>query len=102
MLERIDAHELQEQEVFAELEPYGPMVENLNFATISSILYNTNRKKGAPAKSPRDIAFGDFTEEKKAQAQEDMIKTLKDFASSHTKKLDRKKNKKKKERNRRG
>lgn len=76
--------------MFAELEPFGPMVENLNFATISSILYNTNRKKGAPGKSAQDIAFGDFTEEKRTQSQKEMVKTFKDFAKSHNKGIERK------------
>lgn len=84
---RLDSRELTEWVAFAELEPFGPMADNINSATIASILYNANKRKHSPAKSVTDMALGDFSEEK----QKDLVTALKNMFASHNKGLDKKK-----------
>lgn len=65
--------------VFAELEPFGPLANNLNSAGIASLIYNSNKKKGTKAKSVTDMALGDF----KMEEEISLIDRLKQFAQSH-------------------
>ena len=64
---------------YAELEPFGPMAENLNAGIVASTIVSVNRKKGSKVTRPYEMALGDFTSGEK-QPMEDMLNTMKSVA----------------------
>lgn len=53
---------LNEWEAYYLLEPFGPMVDNLNFGRILTLLLNMVRKKGDRPENIKTVSFGDFGE----------------------------------------
>ena len=56
---------IEEWAAFYKLEPFGPMIDNLNFGRLLTFLMNLTRKKGDQAHKVLDVAFGDFEDMKK-------------------------------------
>lgn len=44
---------------YYELEPFGATRDNMHSAQIVSLLYNVNKRKGAPPKESSDFLFKD-------------------------------------------
>jgi hypothetical protein len=72
--------------VYWELEPFGPQAENLNFGTLASLLYNVNRGKGHPARSPAEMALGDYEMPKKKQTGNELLAAFKNIVKKRFKK----------------
>ena len=47
-----------ELELDAQIEPFGPLAQNLQLGTIASVIANVNRGKGKRAFKPSDFAIG--------------------------------------------
>lgn len=59
-LERtLTSSEFSEWMAYYELEPFGAWRDNLHAAQIAALLYNVNRERGSPAKSPGDFIYRD-------------------------------------------
>ena len=52
---RMDAREIAEWSVYEQFEPFGMERIDLGFASITAMLYNINKKKGAKQKAPNDF-----------------------------------------------
>ncbi len=52
---RMSAAELDEWALFARLEPFGDWRADLRAGIVASTIYNMNRGRDAPAKSPDDF-----------------------------------------------
>ena len=52
---RMGSHEIAEWSVYEQFEPFGMERMDLGFASITSMLYNINKKKGAAEKAPVDF-----------------------------------------------
>lgn len=57
MLASIDARELEEWLLYANLEPFGAEVERLAFGSVTAAVYNVNRKKDSKPLSAADCAL---------------------------------------------
>lgn len=55
MLAAMPATQLAEWLAYMHLEPSGPLHADLQFGLLASLLFNSNRKKGASAKGPMDF-----------------------------------------------
>jgi len=52
---------------FYELEPFGPKRDNLHSGQVASLLYNINRKKGAPTLNESDFIYKDIETRKEEE-----------------------------------
>lgn len=75
MLSRMSSAELTEWMAFYSLEPFGGDVPFLGSAITSSIIANSNRKKGTKAMKPED--FIPKFEKKREQSADEMLQFAK-------------------------
>jgi hypothetical protein len=64
---------------FYQLEPFGPVRDNIHAGQIASILYNANRKKNSPPMSVSDFFYTDL-EVKKEEETRDFLGGLRALA----------------------
>lgn len=64
------ASEFTEWMAFFEIEPFGPMRDNLHSGQIASLIYNTNRRKNAPPKTPGDFIYKDLDSRREEETAE--------------------------------
>jgi len=89
MLGEISSRALAEWMAFFSLEPFGYEANLAGHAITSSVLANTNRKKGAKPFKPADF----LPQEEKAHEPGDFVKELKDFLQAGAKKNEGKRKK---------
>lgn len=75
----LSASELMEWMAFYELEPFGPIRDNMHAAQIASLLYNVNRRKNSTPMTVTDFMYKDV-EVKKEEETRDFLGGLRSLA----------------------
>lgn len=69
-------HVLQEWIAYHEVEPWGQDRADARSAIIASLVYNANRRRGAPARPPRDFFAFQAPRGRMSQAKIEAFKVL--------------------------
>jgi hypothetical protein len=60
----MSSREFVEWLAYYELEPFGPMRDNIHSGQIASLIYNSNRQRSKPALGPSDFLLKDQVAQK--------------------------------------